>query len=224
MLEPKFKVGQKVYAQSDWFAGSYIPQCYIIRSIHTQLDGSYAYCVKRRKRLIAEDVFSATEEEAQIREVERFKMTTERRVNELREQLINSGVTFDNLLLIGDAEKPQNNGFKYDVGDVVYGHMDGAPYEYKPEKFIITERYKGLYNKVPFNAYHVKYHGTRPAYEEFLYPTYEEALIAELARFRVAFKGEVKSIEARAKTLGIEAQVKAQLTSWQMPLLENKEE
>jgi hypothetical protein len=223
MVQPKFRVGQKVYAQSDWFAGSYIPECYTIRSVHVQPDGSYAYCVKGRKRLIAEDVFSATEEEAQMREVERFKMQTERKVNELREQLINSGIALGNLHLIGEAEPPKSKGFKYNIGDVVYGHMDGAPYEYKPETFIITERHKGWYRKERYNAYHVKRHGTRPAYEEFLYPTYEEALIAELIRYRATFKGEVKSIEARAKTLGIEAHVKAQLSSWSVPLLAQKE-
>lgn len=213
MIEPKFKVGQVVYGQSDWFAGSYIPDCYTIRKNELAIvDGEeVVLCyVKHRRTPMLESMLFATEEEAQLQEVSRFKVNTEKTLETIREQLENEGLMQDGQVLIGNTDS-LDASHKFSVGDVAYGHMDGYGYAYKPEKFLITACDVETHKGVEHNVYKVKGHGCRYAYEEYLYPTYRDALIADMIRFKATIKGEVKSIEARSKSLGIESKVKTLL-------------
>lgn len=213
MVESKFKVGQEVYAQSDWFAGSYIPDCFTIRKNDIVLmDGKeVVVCyVKHRRIPILESMLYATEEEAQLHEVERFKDNTIKRLSLLREQFEKVGVNENDIPLIAETDA-LDTSHKYKVGDVVYGHMDGGAYDLVPESFEITAVDIELHRGVEHNIYKVKGHGSRPAYEEYLYPTLKEALIADLIRFKATLKGELKSIESRSFALGIENKVKASL-------------
>lgn len=218
MIEPKFKVGQEVYAQSDWFAGSYIPECFTIRKNEVVLmDGKeIVVCyVKHRRTPMLESMLYATEEEAQLHEVDRFKDNTIKRLTSLREQFDEVGVSEPDIALLGGTDS-LDASHKYKKGDVVYGHMDGGVYDFKPECFEITAVDVDYYNGSEHNVYKVKGHGARFAYEEYLYPTLKEALIADLIRFKATLKGEVKSIEARSVALGIESKVKASLQELNM--------
>lgn len=217
MKEPKFKVGQEVYGQSDWFAGSYIPDCYTIRkNEYAIIDGEeVVLCyVKNRKTPMLECMLFATEEEAQLQEVKRFKANTEKTLATLKEQLENEGLMQDKQVLLGNTDS-LDASHCFSVGDVVYGHMDGYSYDFKPEKFVITACEVETHRGLEHNIYKVKGHGRRYAYEEYLYPTYKDALIADLIRFKATFKGEIKSIEARSKSLGIEDKTKSLLLNWQ---------
>lgn len=213
MMEPKYKIGQVVYAQSDWFAGSYIPDCYTIRKNEVAFVGGeevVLYYVKHRRTPIMENMLYATEEEAQMHEVERFKANTIKRMSLLREQFEKVGVNEKDIPLLEEPDT-LDTSHKYKVGDVVYGHMDGGAYEFEPERFVITGVDVDFYQGMEHNIYKVKGHGTRPAYEEYLYPTLKEALIADLIRFKATLKGELKSIEHRGVVLGIEGKVRASL-------------
>lgn len=213
MIEPKFKVGQVVYAQSDWFAGSYIPDCFTIRKNEVVLmDGiEVVVCyVKHRRTPMLESMLYATEEEAQLHEVDRFKDNTIKRLSLLREQFEKVGVKENNIPLLPETDSLETS-HKFKVGDVVFGHMDGGVYDFVPERFEITAVDAELHRGVEHNIYKVKGHGSRPAYEEYLYPTIKEALVADLIRFKATLKGELKSIEARSVSLGLESKVKASL-------------
>ena len=215
MIEPKFKIGQTVYGQSDWFAGSYMPDCYTIRRNEiAMINGKeVVLCyVKHRRIPMLEDMLFPTEEEAQMQEVRRFRDNTEKILGLIKEQLENEGIDDKEQALLENADS-LDASHRFSVGDVAYGHMDGYGYEYKPEKFVITSCDVEVNHGIEHNIYKVKGHGGRFAYEEYLYPTYKEALIADLNRFKATLKGEVKSIETRAKSLGIENQVKALLLS-----------
>lgn len=219
MVKPKFKIGQEVYAQSDWFAGAYIPDCFTIRKNEVVLlDGKeVVVCyVKHRRTPMLESMLYATEEEAQMHEVERFKDNTTKRITSLREQFEKVGVSEQEMPLIGELDS-LDASHKYKKGDIVYGHMDGGVYDFKPERFEITAVDVEMYQRVEHNIYRVKGHGSRPAYEEYLYPTLKEALIADLIRFKSTLKGELRSIETRAVVLGIESKVRASLQAMNLP-------
>ena len=204
MKNPKFKVGQEVYCQSDWFAGAYIPEKFIIRKIEVAVineEEVVLYYVKHRRIPIDEHMLFATEEEAQLSEVDRFNQDTKNELEKLAALMQEVNLN-DTQLLIGESDRIDTS-HKYKKGDIVYGHMDGQVYEYKPEKFYITE-VDVIMNKV-------KGHGNRQAIEEYLYPTYQEALIADIIRFKAKFKGALGSITSRATSLGIESKVQAKL-------------
>lgn len=212
MKNPKFKVGQEVYCQSDWFAGAYIPEKFVIRKIEVAVineEEVVLYYVKHRRTPIDERMLFATEEEAQLTEVDRFNQDTKNELEKLAALMQEVNLN-DTQLLIGESDRIDTS-HKYKKGDIVYGHMDGQVYEYKPEKFYITEADVIMEKGQEVNVYKVKGHGNRQAIEEYLYPTYQEALIADIIRFKAKFKGALGSITSRATSLGIESKVQAKL-------------
>lgn len=219
MITPKYKVGQKVYGRSDWFAGSFVPEKYVIRDVKVMDDKVY-YLVKKRRILFDEDMLFATEEEAQIQETRRFIIIKQREMAKLME------MTQGRLLMPSDQKtigtsKHRRGEHRYEVGQTVYGHMDGSNRTGIPETFVIRSKDVVEYKGKKYNIYYVKRHGIRPAYEDFLYPTLEEAVAADMEIFREKTKGEVRSIGTRAITLGIEDKVKGLLMGSQLrPLLE----
>lgn len=206
MTNPKFKIGQVVYGRSLWFAGAFIPDIYTIRKSEVTDEGKVLYYVKGKRCAFEEEMFFATEEEAQLQEVKRFKIQKKMELDALKELAEEVGMTNDEVLAI-EAGVGIQRKHKYAVGQTVYGHMDCGAYNYKPETFVITNVCEEMMDDEKFLTYRVKGHGMCTVLEEFLYPTYKDALIADIARFKRTTKAEVRSIGQRAITLGIESQV-----------------
>lgn len=211
MKEPKYKIGQKVYGRSDWFSGSYIPEEYVIRKI--EIDGDRVlYKVKGRNVPFDEEMFFPTEAEAQASETERFAIMKKRELEKLKAILEERHMpSMDRIMALEDKRESSSNGYKYAVGQTVYGHMDGKIEEYTPETFVIKEQGRTSHKGESYNIYKVKGHGDRIAFEDYLYPTYEEALMADVKMLAQNTKGEVRSIMSRASNLGIEENVKLKL-------------
>lgn len=206
MTNPKFKIGQVVYGRSLWFAGAFIPDIYTIRKSEFTGEGKVLYYVKGKRCAFEEEMFFATEEEAQLQEVKRFKIKKKMELDALKKLVEEVGMTNDEVLAI-EAGVRTRRKHKYAVGQTVYGHMDGGVYDYKPEKFLITDVCEETVDDEKILTYKVKGHGMCTVLEEFLYPTFKDALIADIARFKRTTKVEVRSIGQRAITLGIESKV-----------------
>lgn len=221
MKQPKFKVGQRVYCQSDWFAGSYIPDFFVIQRIE-MIGDIYYYYAKRKRIPVDERMLFATEEEAQLHEVERFIEIKKKELNFLASELQKVGL--QEQVLLTDDRPTIDCSHKFQTGDVVYGHMNGGDFAYEPETFIIRKADVIYVDEVEQNIYYLKGHGTNYAFEEYLYPTYKEALLADCIRFKENFKGCLRGIESRAKALKIENKVNDKLLEWHDAtfLIENK--
>lgn len=214
MKTPKYKVGQKVFGRSDWFSGAFIPEEYVIRDIEIMDDKVY-YKVERRKTLFDEDMLFSTEEEAQIHETRRYLVMKQKEIAELKKMTQGHMLMPSEQMSIGDNTH-RNGEHRYEIGKTVYGHMDGNNRSGIPETFVIRSKDVVVHGKKKYNIYYVKKHGTRPAYEDYLYPTLQEAIEVDMNTYRDKTKGEVYSIGTRAKTLGIEDKVMALIESSQL--------
>lgn len=203
MKKPKYEKDQVVYGRSDWFSGSFIPEIYTIRDVKVE-DEHVLYKVKGRNVYFEEEMFSPTEEEAQIAEVERFRIVKKNEIDNLKELLEKHNLLQNGQLAI---ENLGTSSHRFNVGQIVYGHMDGNVEGYEPETFQIVAKGKQKIEGVVCNVYKMKRHGNRLAYEDTLFATYEEALLAEIKRLGEKTKGQVNSITSRSRSLGIENQV-----------------
>lgn len=210
MKKPKYKKGQVVYGRSDWFGGAYIPEQYTIREVTIE-DEQVLYKVKGRNVFFEEDFFFPTEEEAQVSEVERFCIIKKRELEKLKELLEKHNLLHNGQLAIEDLRQTPH---KFTIGQIVYGHMDGKGNNYEPERFEIVGKSRMTIKGETCTIYKMKGHGARPAYEEFLYSTYKEALMAEIDNLKKTTKGEVNSIKSRSHSLGIEQDVKLKLLTF----------
>lgn len=210
----KFKKGDVVFGASDWFGGAYVPDVYTITRVNVEVVDDkevVTYSVKGRRTPKEECSLFATEEEAQLCEVERLRQNLMDSICRLKESLEKDNVRIDPQLLLGEDRSEQDNGFKFDVGDVVYGHMNYAPYEYEPEQFVIKERLRMTVGGKEMKAYRMKGHGQLEALEEFLFDNVADAKKAEFKRFLHETKTILNAVSQRAQKLGIEAQVRPML-------------
>ena len=210
----KFKKGDVVFGASDWFSRAYVPDVYTVTRVNVEVVDDkevVTYNVKGRRAPKEECSLFATEEEAQLREVERLHQNLMASICRLRESLEKDNARIDPQLLLGEDMSEQDNGFKFDVGDVVYGHTNNAPCEYEPEQFVITERLKIKVGGKEMKAYRLKRHGQVEVLEEFLFGDVADAKRAEVKRFLYETKAKLDTVFQRAQKLGIEAQVRPML-------------
>lgn len=211
MIKSKFKVGDTVWMQSNWFAGSYIPDCFVVSEIR-DANGKIEYRKKHSKVWWSEDKLFPTEEECQLSEIKRFVRNTRQQASELVNNCRLLGVEEKAVkLLTTDAKAlpaPSKAAKKkvFEIGDKVWGHLEKglASDEYaEPKEFVITQRIKVTKDRKAWYVYHVKGHGTLTVDEDNLFPTREEALLAHAKILRKDTENVLRGLKERCKTLNL---------------------
>lgn len=211
MIKPKFKVGDTVWMQSNWFAGSYIPDCFVVFEIRG-INGKIEYRKKRAKTWWPEEKLFATEEECQLSEIKRFVRNARQQASELVNNCRLLGVEDKAIkLLTTDAKAlpaPNITAKKkiFNVGDKVWGHLEKSIETFgyaNPKEYTITERIKCSDEEKEWYVYHVKGHGTLDVDEDNLFPTREEALLAHAKTLRKDSEDVLRGLKERCKTLNL---------------------
>lgn len=205
---PKFKVGDTIYFQSNWFSGSYVPDMMTVFGVRVvEEDGEWhvKYRKKRMRWEIDERDAFATEAEAQQSEAQRFVRDTRKYLKELLDACREEGIEDEamacltNKRLLGEGET--DNKIIFNVGDTVYGYLySGRGSQYIPEKFIISDVLKcddGYF-------YLVRGHGTLSVPGTNIHPTFKAALMDSVNDIIMETKGRLYAIGKTCERLNVE--------------------
>lgn len=210
-MEPKYKVGDTVWMTSNWFSGSYIPDCFVVAAVRC-VDGKYQYRKKRMRTWWDEDKLFPTEEECQIHEIKRFIQNTQKYAQMLVNNCRALGVEQQAVKLLtapkNELPTPNETAKKplYEVGQHVWGHqhkgMSLDDYA-NPHEYIVVERQRNINEGEVWYSYFMRGHGTFVFDEDFLYPTKEAAILDNARLMRENTEAVLKGLKERCKALGL---------------------
>lgn len=204
-MEPKFKKGDTVWFTSNWFAGSYIPDTFVVWDVRNE-DGKNQYRKKRMRTWWDEDKLFATEKECQEHEVSRFLEDIHKDATQLIQSCDAEGVKQEALRILetGDYEPPKNPAYNH--GDKVWGHTEKhlVGYEYgNPTEFIIADRFESSENGKNYFYYTLKGHGTLTVFDDQIFQSRKDALLDNAFAFRRDNLGIINGLKERCAKMNI---------------------
>lgn len=202
-MEPKFKKGDTVWFTSNWFAGSYIPDTFVVWDVRTE-DGKNQYRKKRMRTWWDEDKLFATEKECQEHEVSRFIEDIHKDADQLIKSCDAEGVKQETLKILETGEYEPAKTPVYNHGDKVWGHTGKSVVEYdNPTEYTIADRFESSEKGKDFFFYTLKGHGTLTVFDDQIFPTRKEALLDNAFAFRRDKLGVINGLKERCVKLGI---------------------
>ena len=199
----RYNIGDTVWMQSNWFAGSYIPDCFKVAAVREH-NGKYQYRKKRSRTWWDEGKLFPTEEECQKSEVKRFIIDTRKQASELVQNCRLLGLEQEAVkLLTADTKAlPTAKDMSkkvFDVGDRVWGFTERI--YGLPQELTITRVLKSTDGEKSWYSYNVKGHSSLIVDGDSLFPTREDACLASVEALKERTQSILNGLSERYKHL-----------------------